>query len=387
MTQSSNKTSSNELYQDFLDRRRFGSLDGIRCLCIVAVIWHHCPGLNGLFGLASGRGFLGVDWFFVLSGFLITTLLIRERERFGRISLKAFWARRCLRIFPIYYLMLLALAVVYLLKGDDPDSHKFFAALPWNALYLSNWTHENGPNLGPLWSLATEEQFYLVWPLIEAFASKWVRRALLTLFVVLNVGLAFRIGFGFLPEELANHVVSLHIGQTTFLPILLGVVLAHAAHNPVSFKVLQVVSGHRFASLFWFSMLAVLISTGPPDIQGLWRILIQISMTLAVSSCVLRPTHLLSGPLDWRPVRLVGEVSYGMYLFHMWVMDLVRRLQGHLMDEAGFSPIVFFLIVTAATFAIALASFRFFEQPILRLKKRFDRVGLARPEPVIRDPV
>jgi peptidoglycan/LPS O-acetylase OafA/YrhL len=374
-------------HENFTERRRFGSLDGIRCICIVAVIWHHCPGLSGIFGTASTRGFLGVDMFFVLSGFLITTLLIRERERFGRISLRAFWARRCLRIFPIYYAMLFALSAVYLLKGDDPDSGKFFAALPWNALYLSNWTHENGPNLAPLWSLATEEQFYLIWPLVEAFARKWVRRALLGLLVVLNVLFAMRIGFGLLPENIADYLAGLNIGQTTFLPILLGVLLAHAANNPASFRLLNSACGHRFSSIVWFGILAVLVSTGPQDIQGIWRSAIQVAMTLVIASCVLRASHVLSGPLDLRPVRLIGEVSYGMYLFHMWVIDLVRRVEGRFAEDGGLSPIMFFLIVTALTFAISFASFRLFEQPILRFKKRFDRVGLARPEPVVRDPV
>ena len=95
----------------FLARRNFRSLDGLRCLAIVTVVWHHAHG--GYAALPATRhGFLGVDLFFVISGFLITTLLLRERARTGAISLKNFYARRTLRIFPLYYFVLAALFLV-----------------------------------------------------------------------------------------------------------------------------------------------------------------------------------------------------------------------------------------------------------------------------------
>src|SRR5262245_42024739 len=101
-------------YDEFRSRKTFASLDGIRCLSIVAVIWHHSvvgvPWLPG-----TERGFLGVDMFFVLSGFLIVTLLLRERDKTGAISMREFYARRALRIFPPYYALLAVLTVYFAL--------------------------------------------------------------------------------------------------------------------------------------------------------------------------------------------------------------------------------------------------------------------------------
>ncbi|MGB2610895.1 MAG: acyltransferase, partial [Isosphaeraceae bacterium] len=102
-----------EAHEQYLGTRTFASLNGVRGLCILSVLWHHAPG--GLHALILERGFLGVDMFFVLSGFLIVTLLLRERDRTGSISLKKFYARRTLRIFPIYYLVLFTLLLFYLL--------------------------------------------------------------------------------------------------------------------------------------------------------------------------------------------------------------------------------------------------------------------------------
>ena len=157
-------------HKDYLACRYFAGLDGLRCLSITAVVWHHCLPANSS-GIAT-RGFLGVDLFFVLSGYLIVTLLLREKDRKGHISLKDFWLRRILRLVPAYYLALALLMLTYLVfKPNAPATAELLKSLPIYALYLSNWFSPQVPNLGPTWSLATEEQFYLVWPILEVLLS------------------------------------------------------------------------------------------------------------------------------------------------------------------------------------------------------------------------
>src|SRR4051812_43977390 len=115
-----------DAHQTFLGTRSFGSLDGVRGLCILAVLWHHSGPASGI--PLSQRGFLGVDMFFVLSGFLIVTLLLRERDRTGRISLRKFYARRTLRIFPIYYLLIFGLLFLYLVfRPESAGAKSYFA--------------------------------------------------------------------------------------------------------------------------------------------------------------------------------------------------------------------------------------------------------------------
>ena len=140
-------------------QKYFKSLDGIRCLSILVVIWHHATPSN--LPEIFSRGFLGVDMFFVLSGYLIVTLLLRERSNSGgNISLKGFYIRRALRIFPVYFGLLLALCIIYgFIKTSDPDGNTFFSTLPFYLAFLDNWSLVQANNLGIYWSLAAEEQF------------------------------------------------------------------------------------------------------------------------------------------------------------------------------------------------------------------------------------
>lgn len=152
-------------YRRYKDASFFGSLNGIRFLCIIAVMWHHSPMssmLSGEFPLL-GRGFLGVDFFFVLSGFLITTLLLREEERQGRFSLANFYRRRALRIVPPYFLLITAVAGYYVVwKGQE----HLAPLVPYYYLFLSNFLIDDIPLLTITWLLAVEEQYYLMWSLL-----------------------------------------------------------------------------------------------------------------------------------------------------------------------------------------------------------------------------
>ena len=122
----------------YLATTRFPSLDGLRCLAIVPVFWHHCT--TGPLAGILGRGPLGVDLFFAISGFLITTLLLRERDATGRVAAGAFYARRALRIFPLYYgvLLLYAVNAGFFMPHGEQRAH-FLRSLPFFATYTTNW--------------------------------------------------------------------------------------------------------------------------------------------------------------------------------------------------------------------------------------------------------
>ena len=161
-------------------QRRFGhqpGLDGLRALSVIAVILYHggFPWIHG--------GWVGVEVFFVVSGFLITSLLLDERERDGRTDLGAFWVRRARRLLPALAVMLVVVAAVTLAVGSAAQRGELRRDLPWAIGYLGNWGQIVGdvpyyaadpPLLRHLWSLAIEEQFYLVWPL--AFVALVARR-------------------------------------------------------------------------------------------------------------------------------------------------------------------------------------------------------------------
>jgi peptidoglycan/LPS O-acetylase OafA/YrhL len=157
----------------FKATRRFDSLNGWRAIAILGVIWHHTMA-NAFASPIAQQGKHGVTLFFVISGFLIVTLLLREKEQAGSISLGKFWGRRCLRILPVYYgTLLLYVALVGMAEHSDAG-RDFFRNLPFFATFTSNLfvTPSDRTIFVFSWSVAAEEQFYLTWPLIECLVQR-----------------------------------------------------------------------------------------------------------------------------------------------------------------------------------------------------------------------
>ncbi|WP_394822502.1 acyltransferase family protein [Pendulispora albinea] len=374
-------------YEHYLRTSRFESLDGLRCLSILPVIWHHStprplPGI-------LGRGPFGVDLFFSISGFLITTLLLRERRTpvssreheapasletrgYGGhfageargISLKNFYLRRTLRIFPLYY----AVLALYALRGwlflpDSPLRDHFFRSLPFYATYTPNWFVDfDVPHpviFGFSWSLAVEEQFYLVWPWVVA-KSRGLRAPVV--FMLAAVALDFFAEHGFL-APIVDEAGSTHrvlVGIAT--PICLGALVACALHARTSFAIARMVLGRRGSAPILLAALAVLLA-----VSGTPLVSIHIVMALLVAAVCIRSDHGLARLLNAPLLRLVGVVSYGMYLFHVSAITGAKWL---LPVEWCTAPMVFFT-ATCVTFFAAWASYRFFETPFLSLKNRF----------------
>lgn len=360
-------------YLAYRQTKYFGSLDGLRCLSIVAVIWHHAAHTSGGPPML-GRGFLGVDMFFVLSGFLIVTLLLRERDAHGQIALGPFYGRRALRIFPPYYALLLAVGILALVSARGQTRAAFLAALPFYLTYTSNWIVHQAPNMGILWSLAAEEQFYLFWPPVERFLSRG--RVLLVMGVVIAINQAINFGLldGWLQSRVGVGRNDLSILQATFTPICLGVLIAHALHDPAGHRRAHRLLGGQRAPLALLALLLVLLNVPNPEIAGVHRLAIQLCMVLLIASCVVREGHILSVPLSWKPVRYVGVISYGMYLYHMWV----AHAAGIALKRFGLPKTRYeFAVVLLGTVLVAHLSFRYFETPILRLKRFFVRTETA----------
>ena len=362
-----------QAHSSYLGTRTFGSLDGVRGLCILSVVWHHAtPSVPGMF---FQRGFLGVDMFFVLSGFLIVTLMLRERDRMGTINLKNFYARRMLRIFPIYYLLILGLLLFYMVtKPASLTATGYYQALPFLLTYTSNWVHVHASNAGVMWSLATEEQFYVCWPMIEKLLRPLGVAVVLAAVLIVNQ----LINFGMLDGVFAalyGQQPRVVILETTYTPIALGVVLAHVLHARRTFSACYWLVGRRDSSLIFGALLIALVVFSPADISGLARLLIQLAMTLVLGALVVREDHWARPVLTFAPLAYLGVISYGMYIYHMCAIHPVRvgfeRLGGNL---AGFS---FFFVSLVATVAVASLSYRFIEQPLLKLKARFASDGNA----------
>lgn len=347
-----------EAHTRFMERRHFGSLDGLRCLAVLAVVWHHASGQqDGVLG----QGHLGVNLFFAISGFLITTLLLREYARDGSISLRKFYMRRSLRIFPAYFAVLgIYVVLVTLTRRDTPEGIAFLDNLPAFATYTSNWFVNldagNNVTFYFAWSLATEEQFYLVWPVLLGLL---LLRGPAVGVVLACLALAGAVA----ADQLATEVIDgsqflITVVRSIATPICLGAALAAILHRPAGFaRVGRVLLLRGATPLLAVATLAAAARLPVP--------LVELLMALLVAACCVREDHPLAPALRLTPVRFIGVVSYGVYLMHMLAVNGVRPLLGH---QSGVDV---FVAGAAVAVFMAYVSFRFYETPFLNLKSRF----------------
>ncbi|QJF50346.1 acyltransferase family protein [Roseobacter ponti] len=361
--------SSGPAHAIYRNTRHFSSLNGLRFLCIFAVLWHHAPVWAQMADAPQllRRGFLGVDFFFVLSGFLITTLLLREEDQNGRFSLRGFYWRRFLRIVPVYFLVVTLIAVFFIgVKGRTG----YLELLPFYYLFLSNFLASDIPMLAPTWSLSVEEQYYLVWPLLLLLTPRRFILPVLAGLIVLNV-VAVTGGLrviGIRPIKIDPLVIRMF--TATYAPILIGSGLAVILHNKAGFDALARVFGSRFAAPVAFLLLPVLIHFLPADLTGWPNLVLHFYMAACLTSIVIREDHLLRPFFVFRPVARVGEISYGIYLYHLIALHITVSYL-----SAGIRLDGWLIFVTYSLVAILISelSFRYYETPFLNLRHKKSR--------------
>lgn len=358
-------------HQRYLSQHHFGSLNGLRCLCIVAVLWHHSPanGLTSGFLLAE-RGFVGVDFFFVLSGFLITTLLLREQDQKGHISLLGFYWRRALRILPAYLLLVSTISTYWIFyKGQD----HLISLLPYYYLFLANFLQGDIPLLSITWSLSVEEQYYLIWPMLLVLlpALTVTRAAILGGLIIIclasMVGLAKL--FGLRPIITENAIFVLP--GMSYMAILMGSLLAVLLHDRRSYQFLSSICGTRSAPLIMFVLLLAYLQLTPINLMG-WPVLgMNILMALCIASLVMREDHFARPVMRFQPLIRIGQISYGLYLYHLIGLHVAHLLAERLkLGETAHDWLVSALF-PIISILIAEISFRWFESYFLSWKDAF----------------
>jgi len=356
-----------QLFETYRDVRFFGSLDGLRFICICLVLWHHGP-LKAVFQDIHpiiNRGFVGVDFFFVLSGFLITTLLLREEVTKGRFSLRAFYWRRILRIIPIYFFVVTVIALYEVgVKGNT----QYFVILPYYYLFLSNFLVEHVPLLDPTWSLSVEEQYYMIWPLLLMLAPRrWVAGILVAL-VVINV---LGVMGAFAPlgiTAIKTGLLSFQLPNATYAPILLGSLGAMVLHSRIGFVTVAPALAQRASPVCLFAVWIAVMFAMPADQRGLPNLIMHLLMTLILMTLVMREDHALRTALSWQPVVRIGQISYGIYLYHLIALVILIKIG----SVVGFQwhPALLFVFYIGLSVLISEISFRTLERYFLRFREK-----------------
>jgi len=350
------------------------ALDGLRGVAVAAVVAFHLERVQG--------GFLGVDLFFVLSGFLITSLLLREAAGRGGIGLRAFWARRARRLLPALWLLLVGVGglLLWLTPSDQRPLFRDDALATLG--YVANWQRlaattsywelfSQKTPLEHMWSLAIEEQFYLVWPLVIVLLLRARRRAENVVRNVALVGAAISLAWMAVSFKATDTNWAYYSTPTRLGPTLLGAALAAVAvttarrtkpHEP-HWDVLAV------AALVVMALLVFGLNGGEATYYRGGLAIFALCSCLVIWAVTGGPAGPVAQLLSLRPARWLGRISYGVYLWHWPVIVYVStakvlwytppasvRLSRFLVD----------LLRIALTLGLASLSYRFVEQPIRR---------------------
>ncbi len=334
------------------------SLDGVRAVAIGLVLVAHLGGTRGFPLTANeadffGTGALGVRVFFVLSGFLITGLLLREMGRTGTVSLRAFYARRFFRIFPAYYTYLCLTALAVLVGWEVVRPGDLLHAVT----YTENYHVAHGWPVAHAWSLSVEEQFYLLWPVLLYCVGR--KRGLLAAAAVVCLAPAIR-----LAEWYGPHVLHVNVGftfETVADALAVGALLAGGRE--------------RLWSMAWYRKLmcpigaaaiatAVLLVAAQdrPRLQALVGVtLMNVGIALLIDYFVRMPTGVVGRLLNTSVMQRIGVLSYSIYLWQQPWLDAARP-----------GPLTAFPINLLLTTACATASYYLIETPALAYRRRFE---------------
>ena len=351
-------------------RRYLPGLDGMRALAVIAVVLFHSP-----LAVATG-GFLGVEVFFVISGYIITRALLTEREERGGIALGRFWLRRARRLLPALFLLLAGVAAWSALfaEGELAGLRRdmgaaFFYVTNWDLIvtgenYFDSW--ERPSLLRHLWSLAVEEQFYLIWPLLLIGGLAIVRKRALLLALIL-AGAAVSAGVMAALHEPGGSVSRIYYGTDARASgLLIGAALAFVWSAPLA------AARGRIRGAAEGAMLAMLGTAALGALTGFVLLLDGDAPFLyhggfaltgvATAALIVAATHGRSPftrLLAMRPLPWLGLRSYAIYLWHWPVMALTRPNVDVPLDGAAL-----FALQAALTLALAEVSYRCVERPI-----------------------
>jgi len=346
----------------------FPTLDGLRFFAFFLVFIHHLPRSPvPILGFLHDQGWVGVHIFFALSAYLLTRILLLEKETSGRVSIRRFYGRRCLRLWPLYFLFCTGAALYALAAGSWRADYagRYFGLIAFVDNIVSGLTWYNPiPWTSHLWTVSVEEQFYLVFPFLFVLGRKGSGRLLGWLAALWGLFIGIRVVCVLCQAGHPFIWTSLFSADA----LLLGTALAALRWQPSAavsarlFLVLGAIAGCFGAGLF-----------PALDVTGAHQVFLYALVAVGAGLLLLAALHEPGlGFLSIRPLRYLGKISYGLYVFHFLSIHLAGSWwpSGSWWLHAGAALVV--------TVALAAASYALIEKHFLALKMKYEAV-LTRP--------
>lgn len=363
------------------------SLDGVRALAIILVMAFHA-------GLAS-FGWIGVQFFFVLSGYLITNILWSEKFKSGQniaTKLKKFWVRRSLRIFPLYYAYIFVIGISYLVFQFPPYFPAYF---PYIVSYTANFPllefeRLGNPLFNHLWSLSIEEQFYLLFPLLMLFCSARAIKRIFLVVILLSPVVRFAVGEYYRNQGLSELTISNGVNFNTLCQLdaffIGGIITVMSLDKKISRPfslfvclLLLTITAGLTSYLTSESEYSYLKDLGfnhylIGNYQHVWHYTLLNFLFASFVLCLVSPLRMqavapLKKLMENAVLVRIGRVSYGMYLFHWLIWVYVFGKIFHPQSDAY--KALLFIPYVAAVYLASEISFNLFEIHFIRMKDRF----------------
>ncbi len=373
----------------------FPNLNGVRFIAAFSVLIHHTEQIKFLMGIDNiyghyfikNLGKLGVGLFFVLSGFLITYLLLSEKNRRGDISTKDFYVRRILRIWPLYFIIVILGFFVFpaIPIFDEPLRNQyyfdadFFKRLPFFLLFLPNlgFVFFRSPYLcAQTWSVGVEEQFYAIWPWIIKSKNpvKTFFKLLFIFLLILGIAWLYVFKISDLSENTKQKIqegLVLFFSQFRILTMVIGGMGAYLIFTKKE-KILRVLF-RKDVQILVYAILTLMLGTGF-HFPGLNMEFYGIFFCFFILNVSQNPNSIIY--LEQKLIHYLGKISYGLYIYHPAVIVLcvnsIHYFFGKSIPNLYFNLLLYPSVILL-TILVCDLSFRFIETPLLKLKDRFNR--------------
>lgn len=343
----------------------------------------------------TNGGYMGVVFFFVLSGFLITYLLLEEKRVSKTVAIKKFYIRRILRIWPLYYLVvILGLFIlphigVFDIKSQETDLFKHFSAnvlchifmLPNLAFAL---VMEGAPNIGHLWSIGVEEQFYLIWPVLMKFSKKPWRTVLIFLFSVVFIKIAVYLVLNvFFPTPYidpdlmissASETIKRFVGSLKFESMALGAIGACIIFYKKDILLKLIYS--RYIQVLAFVSIPAIVLFTPKALYGALYLLFSIPFLVIIMNVAANENSILK--MRSKVFDFLGRISYGIYMYHLMCITLTFHLLDYFLQFPvrleTWQTLLMYLVSIPLTIGVAAVSYYYFEKRFITKKRKYTTV-------------